>query len=198
MKREADRPAYWLSLRGANELGFITAEGMAGSGLVTSQGPSSPLVLPLSHPFFLIMQPLIHTWFISYPTKLHSHTCTVYLSIYLSVCLSNCLSICQSVHLACFQGPGNFVFCSCGLESKGWEGFSSGWPAPITIHERREGSWNPTGTARLTYLHLVSCLLFFSSCSAAVIYSFAISKIPWVTSVCVWAHVCARVCASEH
>lgn len=141
----------------------------------------------------LIMQPPIHTWFVSYLTKLHRHTCTAYFIHPSILCF---LQWEQKQYWT--RNKSNFVFCGCGLESIGWKGFSSGWPAPITIHERREGSWNPTGTARLTYLHRISCLLFLLSCSAAVIYSFAISKIPWVMSVRAWAHACTRVCASEH
>lgn len=52
-------------------------------------------------------------------------------------------------------------------------------PSSITIYERRDGSWIPAGPARLTHLRRVSSrLLLFSSRPAAVIYSFAVSKIP--------------------
>lgn len=45
---QEERLVHSLSFRAAHELGFVTAERMAGLRLV-SQRPSPPLVLPFSH-----------------------------------------------------------------------------------------------------------------------------------------------------
>lgn len=89
------------------------------------------------------------------------------------------------------------MFCGCGLESAGWKGFGSGWSAPITIHERREGSGKPPQELHIWHTS-TKPPVGFSSHPALLQWFIRLPNqrftLRWVY---MYGHMCAHVCASE-
>lgn len=154
------------------------------SGSILSSGSCPSLFLPFrslcSRSFtlglFLIWQ------------LLHSHTCTE------SVCL-------PSVRLlrtdTVMDTKSNFVFCGCGWGSKGWEGFGSAWPGPITIHERRGGSRKPhrNCTFDIPPQSLLSAFFLVLLCCSDLFICYIKESLD---HKCMRVGTCRHMCVSKH